>query len=126
MEKAYKAQISGSSSHCIAFASLSWYMIYVQSVCISQFPQVILMKPWSPIRGPLLFPIELKAEVSPSGSGKYRFQRIVHWDHMELQRAWCKHWMFVSVYGGGVNICLFLCAFVLLLSVYMSGLFGHK
>ena len=28
--------------------------------------------------------------------------------------------------GGGVNTCLFLCDFVVLLPVRVSGLFGHK
>ena len=35
--------------------------------------------------------------------------------------------MCVCVVGvGGVNTCLFLCAFVVLLPVRVSGLFGHK
>lgn len=33
------------------------------------------MKPWSHIREPLLFPIELKAEVSPSGFRKIQLPK---------------------------------------------------
>ena len=101
---------------------------------------------------PLLFPIELKAEVSPSGRGKIQIPKnlplgphgvtksliqtpdvCVRERKREREReresvcvCVCVCVCVYMVGVGGVNTCLFLCAFVVLLPVRVSGLFVRK
>ena len=83
---------------------------------------------------PLLFPIELKAEVSPCGRRKIQIPKnlplgphgvtksLIQTPDVCVRVCVCV----CVVGGGGVNTCLFLCDFVVLLPVRVSGLFGHK
>ena len=78
---------------------------------------------------PLLFPIELKAEVSPSGRRKIQIPKNLPLGPHGVTKSLIQTPdVCVCVCGGGwgVNTCLFLCAFVVLLPVHVSGLFGHK
>ena len=82
---------------------------------------------------PLLFPIELKAEVSPSGRRKIQIPKNLPLGPHGVTKSLIQTpdvcvCVCVCVCGGGwgVNTCLFLCAFVVLLPVRVSGLFGHK
>ena len=82
---------------------------------------------------PLLFPIELKAEVSPSGRRKIQIPKNLPLGPHGVTKSLIQTpdvcvCVCVGVWGGGwgVNTCLFLCAFVVLLPVRVSGLFGHK